>query len=80
MARTRQPIKVLAAFWAGKVRPVQLSLDGRTYVVERLDLLFERGSGDARERCFCVWDGANMWQLAYHLRSTEWFLEETPQI
>ncbi len=59
------------------VRPVAFFYGGRKYIVERVNLVSEAGTGPTKRFSFSVSDAANSFTLEYNPFDLSWRLKET---
>lgn len=71
-----EPIRVYADFDGHKVRPIAFLLRGRRYVLRRVNLVSESGTGATKRYLFAVSDSANSFTLEYNPFDLSWRLKE----
>jgi hypothetical protein len=76
MITERTPIRVLAAFDKGRVKPLQFRWGTMTYHIKTIELTYSERKGRETLLYFGVSDGVNAFRLAYASESQEWFLEQ----
>lgn len=76
MITSREPIRVLAAFDHGRIKPLQFRWGTRTYHIKSIELTYSERKGREQIHYFGVSDGVNAFRLAYAPISHEWFVEQ----
>ncbi len=76
MITSREPLRVLAAFDKGRVKPLQFRWGTVTYHIKTIELTYSERKGREKLLYFGVSDGVNAFRLAYSTESQEWFLEQ----
>lgn len=71
-----EQIKVLVNFDHPKVKPIAFKRNGRTYKVDRVNLVYHEQSGAQTIFYFYVSDHANSYKLRFEPETLEWFLVE----
>ena len=76
MVISREPIRVLAAFDQGRIKPLQFRWGTTTYHIKTIELTYAERKGREKLLYFGVSDGVNVFRLAYASDSQEWFVEQ----
>jgi len=76
LEKINEPIEVLVRFSGVKVLPQFFKWRGKTYRVEKINLVHKQGAGNDKIYYFSVSDSANFFRLAFFTRNLEWRLEE----
>lgn len=71
-----EPIEVSVNFNKNKVLPVLFKWRGKTYHIEKLNLVHKKRSGNDKIYYFSVSDNANFFRLAFSTADLSWRLEE----
>lgn len=74
--KPHEPIRVVVDFAAQKVRPVMFVRQGRSYELQKVNLVYRRRKGTDYDWCFAVSDAANTYILSYDPKTLAWTLEE----
>ncbi len=69
-------IEVLVQFNAAKVIPRYFKWQGKTYKVDKINLVHKKTDGNDKIYYFSVSDNANYFRLAFFTRDLSWRLEE----
>lgn len=77
MQKINDKIEVLTKFGQDKVEPLFFKWGGRTYRVEKLNLVYKERDGDDKIYYFSVSDNANYFKLAFYTRDLSWKIMES---
>ena len=72
--KIEESIRVCAAFDSGKMIPVWFRWKNRYYKVKNITKTWMSTGAEGRVRHFAVYDGANLYELCFNIRSLEWIL------
>jgi len=70
-----EPVRVLASFSRGTIKPLRFSWRGITYPVNEVTFSWRDREGREVIHHFAVSDGSNAFQLGYHSEYLTWELE-----
>jgi hypothetical protein len=76
LEKLNEQINVLAKFEGVKVLPVYFKWRGKTYKVEKLNLVHKERDGNDKIYYFSVSDNANFFRLAFFTRDLSWKIQE----
>jgi hypothetical protein len=76
LEKVDEPIEVLVNFSQGKVMPTFFKWRGKTYGVEKLNLVHKERSGNDKIYYFSVSDKVNYFRLAFFTRDLSWRIQE----
>jgi hypothetical protein len=76
IAKTRDPVEVLAIFSTSGARPFSFKWSGRKFIVEKINLTYSQSSGNGRLVYFSVTAEGNYFKLAFETNEMKWFIEE----
>lgn len=71
-----EPIDVIVRFAKESVRPEAFRWQGRTYRIEKVNLVHHERDGSDKTYYFSVSDSANFFRLAFSTRDLSWKLEQ----
>jgi len=71
-----EPVEVLVKFNRTAVEPSFFKWRGKTYRVEKINLVHKERAGNDKIYYFSVSDNANFFRLAFFTRNLQWRLEE----
>ena len=71
-----EPIKVLATFLQGQIKPLSFVWQGRRYNPTKINLVHSEKKGQAKIYYFSVSDEANFYRLAFDNETLNWRLME----
>lgn len=74
--KINEKIKVLVEFDGVKVIPRFFKWRGKTYKIEKLNMVHKERDGNDKIYYFSVSDTVNFFRLAFYTRDLEWILEE----
>ncbi|MFA6106803.1 MAG: hypothetical protein WC745_03990 [Patescibacteria group bacterium] len=74
--KINEPVDVLVKFSQNQVLPTFFKWHGRTYKIDKLNLVHNEKSGDDKIYYFSVSDSLNFFRLAFFTRDLSWRLEE----
>ncbi len=74
--KINEPVEVLVKFNKEKVEPTFFKWRGKTYRVEKINLVHKQRDGNDKIYYFSVSDSANFFRLAFFTRDLSWKLEE----
>jgi hypothetical protein len=74
--KINESVEVLVKFSARKVEPTFFKWNGRTYRINKLNLVHKEKAGDDKIYYFSVSDSLNFFRLAFFTRDLSWRLEE----
>ncbi len=70
------PIEVLTKFNKEKIEPLFFKWSGKTYKVEKVNLVYKDKDGLDKIYYFSVTDNANYFRLAFYTRDLSWKIKE----
>ncbi len=71
-----EPIEVLVKFAKAKVLPAFFKWRGKTYKIEKVNLVHHLRHGDDKTYYFSVSDNLNFFRLAFSTKDLSWKIEE----
>jgi len=71
-----EPVEVLVKFDQVKVEPTFFKWRGKTYRIEKINLVHKERQGNDKVYYFSVSDNANFFRLAFFTADLSWRLEE----
>lgn len=71
-----EKIKVLVQFDHPKITPIAFKRNGRTYKIDKVNLVYHEHEGQTQIFYFYVSDTANSYKLRFEPETLEWFLVE----
>ncbi|MDO8593093.1 MAG: hypothetical protein Q7R92_05005 [bacterium] len=74
--KINEPVEVLVKFNQAKVEPAFFKWRGKTYRVEKINLVHKERLGNDKIYYFSVSDEVNFFRLAFSTRDLSWRLEE----
>ena len=69
-------VDVIAVFTSKRNYPFSFSWGGRKYVVEKVNLVYSRQSGNGLIISYSVTAQSNFFKLSFYTKEMEWRLEE----
>lgn len=76
LEKINEPIEALVKFSGQKIFPAYIKWRGKTYAIEKLNLVHKERAGDDKVYYFSVSDNANSFRLAFSTRDLSWRIEE----
>lgn len=76
LEKINEPIDVLVNFNKTKVMPTFFKWRGKTYRIEKLNLVHKENDGNDKIYYFSVSDRTNFFRLAFSTRDLSWKIEE----
>ncbi|MCX6796498.1 MAG: hypothetical protein NTW06_03295 [Candidatus Falkowbacteria bacterium] len=76
LEKVNEPIEVLVNFNRQRIRPTFFKWRGKTYRLEKLNLVHKTRDGNDKIYYFSVSDQANYFRLAFYTRDLSWKIEE----
>ncbi len=76
LEKLNDKIEVLTRFAGDKVEPLFFKWDGRTYKIEKVNLVYKERVGGDRIYYFSVSDDVNYFKLAFFTKDLKWRLME----
>lgn len=70
----KEPIKVGAIFSSNRIKPVWFVWKKNRYDIERVTFSWRSREGSAPIHHFSVTDGANLYELCFNTKTSEWIL------
>lgn len=74
--KINEPVEVLVKFNLNKVEPTFFKWRGKTYRIEKINLVHKERLGGDKIYYFSVSDEVNFFRLAFSTRDLSWKLEE----
>jgi hypothetical protein len=76
LEKVDDPIEVMASFNSRKVMPTFFKWKGKTYHIEKLNLVHKERDGNDKIYYFSVSDKVNYFRLAFFTRDLSWRIQE----
>ena len=76
LEKLNEPIDILVKFNQNKVVPTFFKWRGKTYKIEKINLIHRERDGNDKKYYFSVSDNANYFRLAFSTRDLSWRIEE----
>jgi hypothetical protein len=76
LEKLNEPIEALVRFGAKEVFPTFFKWRGKTYKIEKLNLVHKERDGNDKIYYFSVSDDANFFRLAFFTRDLSWQIQE----
>jgi hypothetical protein len=74
--RIDEPIRVVASFAEGEMRPLRFRWNGRDYRVETVNARWTDRDGDAPRLCYSVQVGEETYYLHFDTAEVQWRLDQ----
>lgn len=76
LTKLNQPTEVIAKFTKQGAEPVVFKYAGKKWIVEKVNLVYEKRSGDGKLVYFSVTSQSNYFKLVFETNNLRWRIEE----
>jgi len=76
LEKINEPVEVLVKFISQKVEPAFFKWRGKTYRIEKINMIHKERDGNDKIYYFSVSDKVNYFRLAFFTRDLSWRIEE----
>ncbi|MBN1325919.1 hypothetical protein JW977_02980 [Candidatus Falkowbacteria bacterium] len=76
LIKEKQPIEVITIFKKDGPKPYAIKWGGKKYIIEKINLRYEKRAGDGKLVYFSVTSEDNYFKLVFDTNNLKWYLEE----
>jgi len=76
LTKTRELISIIVIFNQAEPKPIQFKWAGKTFKIEKINLIFEKKIGNDKLVYFSVTAEGNYFKLCFNTNKLKWYVEE----